>query len=191
MSSEFTLEGCESTQELRQNTVSSVRDVRTVASDSSFEQPLKLTELILLQHPEVGLRGFFSFDIPEATNDQDGAERHGMSLEPNTVLEPALQLDTVLVDSAVGPICEKTCTANSSPKAAGRERQLEPEGEDRKIETAETAVVKVTESDVLVAALQTSQPVICLPNCSVAIRLPSGTIRTVHQGPPLPPITPP
>ncbi|KAH6926945.1 hypothetical protein HPB50_024282 [Hyalomma asiaticum] len=114
MSSEFTREGCESTQELRENTVSSVRDVRTVASDSSFEQPLKLTEVILLQRPEVGLRGFFPFDLPGSTNDQDGEECHGMSLEPNTVLEPALQLDTVLEDSAVGPTCEKRWTTDSS-----------------------------------------------------------------------------
>ncbi|KAH6926949.1 hypothetical protein HPB50_024286 [Hyalomma asiaticum] len=105
MSSEFTREGCESTQEHRRNTVSSVRDVRSVASDSSFEQPLKLTELILLQHPEVGLRGFFPFDHRGATNDQDGAKRYGMSLEPNTMLDPPLQLNTVQEDSTVGPIC--------------------------------------------------------------------------------------
>ncbi|KAH6920889.1 hypothetical protein HPB50_028124 [Hyalomma asiaticum] len=184
MSSEFTREGCVSTQELRRDTVSSARDVRTVASDSTFEQPLKLTQLILLQHPEVGLRGFFPINLPGATNAQDGGERHGISLDPNTVLEPALELNSVLEDSAAGLIGEKTCTTNPSLKVADRECQLEPKGEDRKKDTAEPAVGRVTESNVPVPAPQNSQPVIFLPNCSVAIRLPGGSIRTVHQGQP-------
>ncbi|KAH6934291.1 hypothetical protein HPB50_022883 [Hyalomma asiaticum] len=184
MSSESTREGCESTQELlpRRNTVSPGRDVGTLASDSSLEQPLKLSDLILLQHPEVGLTSFVAVDFTGAADAHGGEERGGILLEAKTEREPGLRLNTHRKVSAVGTISELTCISNSSPKAANSQRRLELEGSGWKKATAETAVARVTEPDVDAAAPQPSQHVASLPNCAVAIRLPGGKIRTVHPG---------
>ncbi|KAH6946565.1 hypothetical protein HPB50_014038 [Hyalomma asiaticum] len=178
---EFLREVCESTQEFLpcRNTASSRRDVGTLVSDGSFEQPLKLSDLILLQHPEVGLTGFVAVDFTEAADANGGAEREGISLEAKTEREPELRLNTHGKVSAVGPISEVTCISNSSPKAAYSQRRLELEGSGRNEATTETVVERATEPDVHVAAPQLSQHVTFLPNCAVAILLPGGTIRTV------------
>lgn len=68
LSRELTRESCESTLEalLRRSTGSSLKDIGTPRSEDNFE-PLKLSELILLQHPAVGLKNFAAVDFAMAS----------------------------------------------------------------------------------------------------------------------------
>ncbi|XP_049522380.1 uncharacterized protein LOC119449945 [Dermacentor silvarum] len=232
-SGELTRESCESTLELllRRSTVSSGRDADTLASDdNNFEQPLKLSDLILLQHPEVGLGNFIVVDFSKAadasslralssaaaTPAEGGAERQGVVLETQPEDKRAPDLNTSHKSGADEPVSEKTrstaaavgisrepslaeavaggkCSdalrkpqrpslTTSAAKAANHERRLEQESSGAKRGAAEAAVARATEPTVHFAAPLPSQHVLFLSDCSVAIRLPGGVIRSVHPG---------
>ncbi|KAH7968830.1 hypothetical protein HPB52_011709 [Rhipicephalus sanguineus] len=77
MTGELAGESSESTLELllQRSTVSSGRDVDTLASDdNNYEQPLKLSDLIFLQHPEVGLKNFTAVDFSKIAAPEGVAE---------------------------------------------------------------------------------------------------------------------
>ncbi|XP_065283081.1 platelet binding protein GspB-like isoform X1 [Dermacentor albipictus] len=125
MSGELNRESCESTLELlfRRCTFSSAREVDTLASeDNNFEQPLSLSDLILLQHPEVGLRNFIVVDVSKtadapsltalssaaATPAEGGAERQGVVLEAQPEDKQAPDLITNHKSRANEPMSEET-----------------------------------------------------------------------------------
>nr|XP_054930173.1 uncharacterized protein LOC129386342 [Dermacentor andersoni] len=232
MSGELTRESCESTLELllRQSTFSSGRDADTLASDDNFEQPLRLSDLVLLQHPEVGLRNIILVDFSKtadapsltalssaaATPAEGGAERQGEAPEaqpedkqaPDLITnhksranEPMFE-ETRLTAAAVGisrePFLAATVAGSkgsdalrmpqrpsltkSATKATDHERRLEQGSEGARRGAAEAAAARATEPMVRFAAPLASQHVVFLPDCAVAIRLPSGVIRSVHPG---------
>ncbi|XP_065283074.1 serine-rich adhesin for platelets-like [Dermacentor albipictus] len=125
MSGELTRESCESTLELllRRCAFSLGRDADTLASDdNNFEQPLRLSDLILLQHPEVGLRNIIVVDFSKtadapsltalssatATPAEGGAERQGVVLEAQPEDKQAQDLITNHKSRANEPMSEET-----------------------------------------------------------------------------------
>ncbi|XP_075545224.1 uncharacterized protein LOC142579164 [Dermacentor variabilis] len=237
MSGELTRESCESTLELllRRCTFSSGRDADTLVSeDNHFEQPLRLSDLILLQHPEVRLRNFIVVDFSKttdapsltalssaaATPAEGGTEHQSVVLEAQPEDKQAQDLITNHKSRANAPMSEETrltaaavgisrepflaatvagskgsdalrkpqrlSLTKSAAKTTDHERRLEQESAGARRGAAEAAAARATEPKVRFAASQhvaaTSQHVVFLPDCAVAIRLPGGVIRSVRPG---------
>ncbi|XP_065283077.1 streptococcal hemagglutinin-like [Dermacentor albipictus] len=228
MSCELTRESCESTLELllQQSTFSSGRDADTLMSDdNNFKQPLRLSDLILLQHPEVGLRNIILVDFSKTSDAlssaaaapaEGGVKRQGVVLEAQPEDKQAPDLITNhksranepmseerrLTAAAVGiwrePFLAATVAGNkdsdalrkpqrpsltkSAAKATDHERRLEQGSEGARRGAAKAAAARATKPKVHFAPPLASQHVVFLPDCAVAIRLPSGVIRSVHPG---------
>ncbi|KAH6944470.1 hypothetical protein HPB50_003344 [Hyalomma asiaticum] len=167
----------------RRCTISSGSDINTVESrENNSEQPLKLSEFILLQYPDVGLRDFNGTEFSWSPGADGGAERESVTLEAQAEGEETLELKTSPKMGADEPTPEMIRLTDSSTKAVDYECWLELEGAVSTRRTVEAAATSTTEPIVRAPPPSSSEHAVFLPNCSVSLRYPGGLIRRVHAG---------
>ncbi|KAH6944346.1 hypothetical protein HPB50_002719 [Hyalomma asiaticum] len=179
-----TRESCEPTVDLTQrSTISSGSDLDTVEfHENNLEQPLKLSESILLQHPHVGLRDFNTIDFSWAPDSEGGAESKDETLEAQVKGEEALDLKTSPKLDADEQTSEKVNPANFSTTTVDYERWLEVEGAVSTRRTVDAAATRATEPIIRVTPPLSSEQRVTPPNSSVTRRFPGGLFRYGNPG---------